>query len=354
MLAPGSKRLSSHRYVFDGGLVVRDGESGRIWLLQGEVAEACSSLPDAEIVALLADLGNAETPRTERAGQSWQAPDRVPPLDCALSDGATVLRVRVWDERLAAVLERMLAPLTAAGDPASTLDLFVGDGRTTVVIDGRITQDALGLGWWVLVRQIARSLRPGRDWLGVLHAATVVEGDAAIAIAGASGSGKTTLAGALLASGARLISDDATPIEAGTRLAWPCPLGMGVKQGSWPTFAGLFPDFLARTEAVRYGGRSIRYYPAPRVVPAQGYPVAALLFPTWTEGASFKAEPLRPCESLSLLAESGMMAPDPRQDLTDLLEWLAVVPAWRMRYADLDHAVAFTRCLAGYAAAPAR
>jgi hypothetical protein len=56
-----------------------------------------------------------------------------------------------------------------------------------------------------------------------LHAATVVVGEGAVALAGASGMGKSTLAAALLERGARLLSDDVTVVEAaGDRvLAYP-------------------------------------------------------------------------------------------------------------------------------------
>lgn len=341
----------ARRFAFDDGLVFRDGGSGRIWLLRGEAADAVSPLPDSDIVEFLDEAEAAERPPTDLAGQEWRAPDHPPALDRLLSGDGIVLRGRVWDARLARVLDRMLAPLATKGEPASTLDLFVRDGRTTAVVDGRIAQDALGLGWWVLIRQLARSLHPGRKWLGVLHAATVTEGDAAIAITGVSGSGKTTLAGALIADGARLLSDDATPIEAGTRLAWPCPLAMGVKQGGWPIFAARFPDF-SDTAPIHHGGRSIRYYPSPRIVWGRGYPVKALVFPTWSDKAPFNAEQLRPSAALSLLAASGMMPPDEDEELADLLAWLATVPAWRLRYSDLGEAVSFTRRL--FRDAPAR
>ncbi|MFQ8432862.1 hypothetical protein [Amaricoccus sp. W119] len=341
----------ARRFAFDDGLVFRDGGSGRIWLLRGEAAEACSPLADGDVVELLDEIDAADRPTTHLAGRRWQAPGHAPALDRLLSGNGAVLRVRVWDARLARVLDRMLAPLATAGEPASTLDLVVRDGRATMVVDGRIAQDALGLGWWVLIRQLAKSLHPGRTWLGVLHAATVIEADQAIAIAGVSGSGKTTLAGALIATGARLLADDATPIEAGTRLVWPCPLAMGVKQGGWRIFAARFADF-SETAPVHHGGRSIRYYPAPRTALGRGYPVKALIFPTWSEGASFGAEPLRPSEALSLLAASGMMPPDADDGLADLLGWLGQVPAWRLRYSGLEDAVSFTRRL--FRDAPAR
>ena len=57
-----------------------------------------------------------------------------------------------------------------------------------------------------------------------LHAALAERGDAAVAVAGPSGCGKSTLAGALVAAGVRLASDDVCFMEAmadGCLRAWP-------------------------------------------------------------------------------------------------------------------------------------
>lgn len=341
--AVGIAVSSARRFRFDQGVVVHDSESGRIWFLEKELAAASSELSDADLLGLLNEQAEGtDEPQVERIGENWTAPHGAPSFDCVLAGDGVAPRVRVWGDLLAGVLRRMLAPLVIPGPPAGpTIDLFTtDDDRSAVALDGRVVQEGLGIGWWLLVRQLARSLNPDREWLGILHAATVAApGGGAVAIAGVSGSGKTTLSGALLARGAILVSDDATPIEAGTRLAWPCPLAMGVKDGSWPVFSSLFDDFL-KTEPVSVGGLSIRYYPAPRVA-RSGYPVAALLFPTWTPGAGHHAERLAPREALALLAKSGMLPPASGHHISELLAWLECVPAWRLTYSDHDEAASF-------------
>lgn len=337
--------LPAGRFDFDGALVIRDQASGRIWLLQDAAAEACRSLDEAEATAVLSAIhGDTVAPKV-MMGQPWLPHHPFPKLDRCLADGAGVLRLRVWDDRLAAILEQMLSPLVVNAAPGSTLDLFVDGERTAIARDGHVVQEDRGIGWWGLIRSLARMLYPSRVWLGVLHAATVLSpGGAAIALVGISGSGKTTLAGGLIASGASLLSDDATAIEAGSHLAWPCPLAMGVKQGSWPLFTSLFPDF-ATVPVVRFGSRAIRYFPAPRMVRDEGHPLKALLFPTWRAGASLRAQRVRPSEALRLLAESGMMPPEDDLHVAELLDWLESLPTWRLDYSDLDEAVSFVRQL---------
>lgn len=339
--------VRSYRSAFDGGLVLRDGVSGRIWWLEGEVAELCSRLGDAEAAAALSTLLDRPDEPMVLVGQPWQPPASQDAFfDRCLSDGGAVLRVRVWNEKLAGVLRSMLAPVVVDAPPGTVVDMFVTGGRTAIARDGRIVQDGLGVEWWLLVRLLARALRPDRAWLGVLHAATVVpRGGGAVAIAGLSGAGKTTLAGATIAAGACLLSDDATPIEAGSRLAWPLPLAMGVKRGSWPVFAALFEEF-SRVEPVRFGNAAICYFPAPRVVRDEGRPVAAILFPKWVAGAPLQAERLRPRETLRLLAGSGTIPSEQEEHLADLLGWIETVPAWRLSYGDLDEAVSFVQAIA--------
>ncbi len=76
----------------------------------------------------------------------------------------------------------------------------------------------------------------------MLHAAGVAGPDGAALLCGSSGAGKSTLTGYLLASGLALVTDDYAPLEVGTRVLWPVPFGLSVKEGSWPLLAPHFPD----------------------------------------------------------------------------------------------------------------
>lgn len=342
---------SYEQYLFDGKLILRDSVSGRIWLLGDHDGTVCRHLSGKVIDDLLLLHGD----RRDRTRDDASALNRLylgeekgrsPFFECRVHDGDAAIHVRVWNSDLAIALRPMLAPLIGHREAACVLDLFTDHNRTFTACDGEIVHTGTGIGWWPLVRTIALKLRAGHSWLGVLHASTVVLDDAgAVIIAGASGAGKTTLAGALVARGGRLLADDATPLDAESMLAWPCPCAMGVKQGSWPIFDCLFPTF-GDVAPVTIGRRRIRYFPSPRVVSNEGALISALIFPFWKPGASLAYERLRPAEALRLLAESGAMPVDDGGSLGKLLEWLGAVPAWRLCYGDLDQAVPVVRSLA--------
>ncbi|HWL69184.1 MAG TPA: hypothetical protein VNS22_12460 [Geminicoccus sp.] len=318
-------------FAFDDGIVVQDGTSGQIWLLEGEPARAWPR--DGEPAA----PGQASP-----APVPAPAPAGPPALELTVAQGSMAARVRCWEPVLARTFAGALAPLVSDGGAAAcTIDLYPSADGPVVAVDGMLAHrpGSLGLGRWLALRRLAVELAPGRHWLALLHAATVAMPFGAVILAATSGSGKTTLAGALLAAGGALLSDDITPIEAGSRQAWPFPLAMSVKEGSWPLFARMHADF-ALTVPVSIGTTRVRYFaPARRSAP-RGQPVAMVIVPRYRAGARLDRQRLRPIELLRSLVESGTWPPAAGRDLTDLLAWLERVPAFRLTYGDLDEAVA--------------
>lgn len=77
-----------------------------------------------------------------------------------------------------------------------------------------------------------------RPYLLTIHGAAVTNGTQTAVLAGRSGSGKSTLAAALLARGYGLISDEPAVIESERGVVLPVPLGLGLKEGSWPEALG--------------------------------------------------------------------------------------------------------------------
>ena len=158
------------------------------------------------------------------------------------------------------------------------------------------------MGRWLLLRRLTSEIAPSRRTLVCLHAAAVAMPHGTVLLAGRSGSGKTTLAAELVAGGGALLADDLTPIEPCTRLAFPFPLAMSIKRGSWPIVSALFPGF-DQVPEIALASTAIRYLPSPRhAPPGSGHKVLALLFPRYTPGASAT---INPCAAGSSVAPVG-------------------------------------------------
>jgi hypothetical protein len=135
---------------------------------------------------------------------------------------------------------------------------------------------------------LVESARYGRRWLGILHAAAVVEGGQCVLLSGGSGSGKSTLAAGLVATGATFMSDDYTPLEQSTWLAWPVPYAPSIKRGSWRVLHRHYPSLRA-SPVHRHRGLELRYLAldaACRAPLDQGLPVRALVFPRHQRNAT--------------------------------------------------------------------
>ncbi len=323
-------------------LVVQCGSSGQVWLLEGAAAAAYGAADPAIVTEALAVLDGKAGPsgRPSRVGSACTVPDGPAPLELTVAFGGPMLRVRCWDARLVPSLAALLAPLAVGGASTRTFDLTVADSWTLLARDGRVVQETPEIGWWLLVRWLARELHGQRRWLGVLHAATIAMPFGTLALAGGSGAGKTTLAGAMVAAGGTLLADDATAIDAAGQ-AWPCPVAMSVKEGSWPLFTAMFEGFGAATAPLRLGAKTVRYFPLPApTLPTEGRKLAAIVLPCWRAGAAAELTPARPGELLRALVQGGTWPPGTDLDvLPELLGWLRAVPAFRLTYGDTGDAL---------------
>lgn len=332
-----------HRIQFDGALVVQDSTRGRLWVLEGEAAQAVAAADEALAAAALDRVGLVAGQRQSTVAC---APPRSPPaLEMTVAEGGPPVRVRCWPSAIAPTLSHALAPLAATGPIRTTIDLLESSDGPVVAVDGQVVHrpGSVAMGRWLLLRRLASEIAPRRQTLVCVHGAGVDLSGSVALLAGRSGAGKTTLAAGLIASGATLLADDLTPIEARTRLAFPFPMAMSIKDGAWPVASALFPD-LHMTPEVHAAGRAVRYLPAPRrTPPGVGRKVAALLFPRFTPGHAATSSPIRPATALRRLVEAGTWPPANAEDLDDFLEWLSGLAIHELVYGDLADGISLTR-----------
>ncbi len=121
---------------------------------------------------------------------------------------------------------------------------------------------------------------PDAEWLAAMHAAAVGDQRGVVVMPGDSGSGKSTLTAALVDAGLSYFSDDIVPLDSALRIR-PLPLGISVKEGSWPVLATRYPELAALPI---FEGRRRRYLPIDRarIGPGAGLPVTSIVFPSYS------------------------------------------------------------------------
>lgn len=302
----------------------------------------------ARIAGLRRDWAALETPVSWGSPNLPEAEAGVPALDVRCRAGAATVRLRIWPPRLARIVGAVTAPChdrTAMAAEVAILEMRHRGGRYHLFGDGvhLLTTDDLMIARSETLRRLVLASHPGREWLAVLHAAGVAGPAGAALLCGFSGAGKSTLTGLLAASGLDLVTDDYAPIEVGTRLLWPVPFGLSVKEGSWPVLAPHFPD-LAKAPLIRTRARRQRYV-APPGMAKRPQAVSCLVFPLYQPGAPVELTPLEPAETLQLLARSGGWYESSRDRLAALVDWIGATPAYALAYGDGAGAVAAIRRL---------
>ena len=174
-----------------------------------------------------------------------------------------------------------------------------------------------------------------------MHAAGVAVGDRCALLVAASGSGKSTLSAALVAAGARFVADDYAPVEATTWKVWPVPYAPSIKRGSWSVLAERYPS-LKSARVFEHRGLRLRYLDldeSQRAPLDKGLAVAALIFPEYRRGASLELRPAAPADALTRICHARSIIDRRPRALAETLRFIRSVPAYTLRYGDLDAVV---------------
>ena len=359
---------------FPGGALLHDPRSGKLFRLNGTAKAAWDAIrrggdrraivrelvrrydvepaqAQSDLAAFFGALRRSGLLGIERrrTGQPPPPARSQPALDATYRIGGASIRVSCYSPRVGAGFAPLAAPALAraGGAPGVRISLYFQRGGYHLLRDGR----PIGIfptapaARWGLVRELVSSA--GGPWLALLHAAAVATPAGCLLLCGGSGAGKSTLLAGLIHAGARFMSDDIAPLQAGSRLVWPTPLAISAKRGSWRTLGRLFPQ-LEDAPIVRFGGRTMRYFwPQPRDVAEHvGRPVAAVLFPRHSPGSPPMLEPIDTVEALLRLGEGGSVLPASDADLAKFLAWWMALPAYRLTYDRLEEAVGLVDGLA--------
>lgn len=182
------------------------------------------------------------------------------------------------------------------------------------------------------------------------HAAAACAPSGLVMIPGKSGAGKSTLTAALVASGFRHVTDELLLVDPRSDSLLGAPLAIGLKRGSWTLDAGLSAQLEPLPVFRRQDGREVKYF-SPSVL-CRDYrlrDVRLMLFPTLAAEDRLSLQRLSVPEALVRLTEAGYDTNRRlgRADVARLLEWLAAIPAYELRYRRLDRAVGKITALCG-------
>jgi hypothetical protein len=288
-------------------------------------------------------------------GLPARPPGRNPTFDATYRLGDRPVRIRCDDPVLGDLIDAACRPFreNVATAEVSCVDIVDVDGSFAVHAEGARLANASTLAESPAsarhrcLTAVLDLARPDHHWLGILHASAVAEDRRCLILAGASGSGKSTLASALVASGASFVTDDYAPLERASWLVWPVPYAPSVKEGSWPVLGRYYPNLLK--EAVHYHrGLRLRYLELTEQSRApldEGLPVCALVFPRFQDGSALELTRVTPTEALRSLCWTASIMDRQPDAVAETVRWIQSVPAYELRFGDLDAAVERMRAL---------
>lgn len=179
-------------------------------------------------------------------------------------------------------------------------------------------------------------------YLLAVHAAAVTDGRRTIVLAGLSGSGKSTLAATLLARGYRLFSDEVALLDQDGDLV-PIPLGLCLKEGSWPLLKDHFPEFADLPVHKRWDGLAVRFLEPDSIAFAgEGDKRRAthLCFPRFLPDGAGCLERLSPVNALRRLTESGYQVPGLTVESADrIVAWITGLSCFSLTYSSTEEAL---------------
>lgn len=185
---------------------------------------------------------------------------------------------------------------------------------------------------------IEQHQRPESEWIGTLHASTVVRNNQALLLVGQSGQGKSTLSTLLCSAGYRLLADDITPLQAHTLEVGYNPSAVSVKAGAFGIVGAHFPEFQALPEVFlnAFKGK-VKYLP---LMPPErsSYPCRHLIQVQYRAGAEATLSPISPAEVLEVMIPDSWISAG-RAHAAAFMKWLSQKEYYKLTYSDLRDAL---------------
>jgi hypothetical protein len=171
-----------------------------------------------------------------------------------------------------------------------------------------------------------------RDWMAVIHASAVSNGEKTVVFTASSGSGKSTIAALLKQKGFSVVADDFIPVEGATQQICQLPAAMSVKEGAIGLLSAWYPELQANRQT----------YQAERYLPVEGCvspaPVRAIVFIKYSREVDFEWQELSCTEALKMLLDETWTSPS-AENAGRFLDWYSGIPCYRLTYSNNEKAL---------------
>jgi hypothetical protein len=236
-------------------------------------------------------------------------------------------------------LFRHLESDTPVPEPA-LFELFGYKRRTVLRVNGQVKgtwrKDESHLVKGMVFLQLLNFVygKTDSDWMAVIHASAVSNGEKTVVFTASPGSGKSTVAALLKQKGYSIVSDDFVPIEGATRQVCPFPAAMSVKEGATGLLSAWYPEL--RSDKDDDLQIPERYLPVEGCVsPA---PVRAIVFIKYSRDIDFEWQELPRLQALKMLLEETWTSPS-AENAGRFLDWYGEIPCYRLTYSNNEKAL---------------
>lgn len=208
-------------------------------------------------------------------------------------------------------------------------------------------EESLSAARAVLLQEIVRCCRGGRESLAIFHAGACGSSNQCVIFPGVTHSGKTTLAAVLMEMGLLFYGDDSVILERDTLRVPAMPFALSIREGSWNILHSRIPNLRDAPVVSRYG-QQVRFL-AP-ILPDEPMAAAqptAIIFAQFDPNGGNQTSALDKIQTLLRLQESGFWVAHDEQSIHAFLAWIQSTPSFTLTYSDVDQAAVTIHRLIG-------
>ena len=179
------------------------------------------------------------------------------------------------------------------------------------------------------------------DWMSFVHASALTDGKQTILLSSASGSGKSTMSALLQTKGLQFVSDDFVPIDIKSKLVFPFPAAISIKEGAFDFLSPYYGNLREKSfNKYEYTNKSIRYI-TPKVSGFDYYkakPVKSILFIRYNQHVACNFNQVPTNEALKLFHEQAWVSGIP-EHAKAFINWFVKLRCFNLEYGNSEQGI---------------